>query len=133
MKKVIYVWLVRVVSWLAHFSKNDQVIYLMSFADNLDFIQQLNQRVPGRLTVYYLPSAATGAAQLAQAGIATRPFHDSVRFALTGIPVITRAADVYLDNYYGFTAGLTRQAPHRLTTTDSTLACCWRGQNIWLG
>ncbi len=60
MKKVIYVWLVRVVSWLAHFSKNDQVIYLMSFADNLDFIQQLNQRVPGRLTVYYLPSAATG-------------------------------------------------------------------------
>nr|WP_241674184.1 hypothetical protein [Lactiplantibacillus plantarum] len=86
MKKVIYVWLVRVVSWLAHFSKNDQVIYLMSFADNLDFIQQLNQRVPGRLTVYYLPSAATGAAQLAQAGIATRPFHDSVRFALTGVP-----------------------------------------------
>ncbi|MDP4435070.1 CDP-glycerol glycerophosphotransferase family protein [Lactiplantibacillus plantarum] len=113
-KKVIYVWLVRVVSWLAHFNKNDQVIYLMSFADNLDFIQQLNQRVPGRLTVYYLPSAATGAAQLAQAGIATRPFHDSVRFALTGIPVITRAADVYLDNYYGFTAGLTRQAPQRL-------------------
>ena len=68
MKKVIYVWLVRIISWLAHFGTSDQVIYLMSFADNLDFIQELNQRVPGRLTVYYLPSAATGAAQLVRAG-----------------------------------------------------------------
>lgn len=114
MKKTIYVWLVRIISWLAHFSTTDRVIYLMSFADNLDFIRQLNQRIPGRVTVYYLPSASTGAAQLAQAGIVTQPYHDSIRFALTGIPAITRATDVYIDNYYGFTAGLTRRSSQRL-------------------
>ncbi|WEE34709.1 CDP-glycerol glycerophosphotransferase family protein [Lactiplantibacillus paraplantarum] len=113
-KKTIYVWLVRVISWLAHFRTTDRVIYLMSFADNLDFIRQLNQRIPGRLTVYYLPSASKGAAQLTQIGIATQPFHDSIRFALTGVPAITRATDIYIDNYYGFTAGLTRRSSQRL-------------------
>ncbi|BBM23270.1 CDP-glycerol glycerophosphotransferase family protein [Lactobacillus pentosus] len=114
MKKIIYIWLVRIVSWLAHFKSTDQVIYLMSFADNLDFIRQLADRLPQRVTVYYLPGAQAGAKQLAAEGIATQPFQDSIGFALHGVPVLTRAADIYLDNYYAFTAGLTRRPNQRM-------------------
>ncbi|ETY74152.1 glycosyl transferase [Lactiplantibacillus fabifermentans T30PCM01] len=114
LKKAIYLWLVRCMSWLAHFKTSTRVIYLMSFADNLDFIRELNQRVPGRLTVYYQPSAATGAAQLVAEGIATQPFHDSMQFALTGVPVLTQATDIYVDNYFAFTAGLKRRSGQRL-------------------
>ncbi|RRK10039.1 CDP-glycerol glycerophosphotransferase family protein [Lactiplantibacillus garii] len=114
LKKALYIWLIRVVSWLTHFKPSARVIYVMSFADNLDFIRQLNKRVSGRLTVYYLPSARAGGLQLAADGVATRAFQDSLRFVLTGIPVFTRAADLYLDNYYAFTAGLYRHRQQRV-------------------
>lgn len=114
MKKQIYVWLIRIVSWLAHFKPNARVIYLMSFADNLDFIRQLNKRLPGRLTVYYLPAAVAGARQLEDEGISTRMFRDSLRLVVTGIPVFTRAADLYVDNYFAFTAGLYRHQTQRV-------------------
>ena len=86
----------------------------MSFADNLAFIEQLHQRVGDRLMVYYLPAAETGARKLLPAGITIRPFHDSLRFAVTGIPVLTTAADIYCDNYFAFTAGLKRRSTQRL-------------------
>nr|WP_137643225.1 CDP-glycerol glycerophosphotransferase family protein [Lactiplantibacillus modestisalitolerans] len=114
LKKQLYIWLVSVVSWWAHFRPNQRVIYLMSFADNGAFVRQLNQRVNGRLIVYYLPAAQAQAQALAKAGVTVRPFHDSVHFALKGVPVITRAADVYLDNYYAFTAGLWRHRSQRV-------------------
>jgi len=113
-KKIGYLWLVRLVSWLSHFRQSQQVIYLMSFADNLAFIEQLHQRVGDRLVVYYLPAAETGARKLLPAGITIRPFHDSLRFAMTGIPVLTAAADIYCDNYFAFTAGLKRRSTQRL-------------------
>ena len=114
LKKKIYIWLIRVVSWLAHFKTSNQVIYLMSFTDNRDFIMQLNQRVAGRLTVYYLPSARAGALQLANEGVQTQAFQDSLRLVFTGIPIFTRAADLYVDNYYAFTAGLFRHRKQRV-------------------
>lgn len=114
LKKEIYVWLIRIISWLAHFKTSNHVIYLMSFADNLDFIRQLNKRVDNRLTVYYLPSAQSGAVKLARDGIATKAFHDSLGFIFTGIPVLTRAADLYVDNYYAFTAGVYRHRYQRV-------------------
>lgn len=114
MKKAIYIWLVRVVSWWAHFKPTNQVIYLMSFGDNLDFIRQLNARTTGRLTVYYLPAAAAGARQLAQAGVRTCPFQDSVRMVFSAVPPMTRAADLFVDNYFAFTAGLYRQPGQRV-------------------
>lgn len=111
---MIYLWLVRLVSWLSQFKRSQQVIYLMSFADNLTFIKQLHGRVGDRLVVYYLPAAKDGAAQLLPAGIAIRPFHDSLHFAVTGVPVLTAAADIYCDNYFAFTAGLKRYATQRV-------------------
>ncbi|AVK60465.1 glycosyl transferase [Lactobacillus sp. CBA3605] len=114
LKKMGYLWLLTLVSWLAHFKRSQRIIYLMSFADNLEFIMALAQRVPGRLTVYYLPSATVGAEKLAAQGVAIQPFQDSLHFVLTGIPVITQAVDVYCDNYFAFTAGLTRTKGQRL-------------------
>lgn len=114
MKKIIYLWLVKLVSWLSQFKRSQRVIYLMSFADNLAFIEQLHQRVGDRLVVYYLPAAKDGAAQLLPAGITIRPFHDSLRFVFTGIPVLTGAADIFCDNYFAFTAGLQRHTGQRL-------------------
>ncbi|MFC6202536.1 CDP-glycerol glycerophosphotransferase family protein [Lactiplantibacillus nangangensis] len=114
LKKTIYLWLVKLVSWLTQFKRSQTVVYLMSFADNLDFIEQLHQTVGDRLVVYYYPAAQVGAAQLLPAGIKIRPFHDSIRFALTGVPVLTQAADIYCDNYFAFTAGLKRHRSQRV-------------------
>ncbi|BDZ31007.1 CDP-glycerol glycerophosphotransferase family protein [Lactiplantibacillus sp. WILCCON 0030] len=114
MKKTVYLWLVKLISWFAQFRQTDTIIYLMSFADNLDFIEQLHQTVGDRLVVYYLSSAQSGAAQLLPADITIRPFHDSIRFAMTGVPVLTCAADIYCDNYYAFTAGLKRRQGQRI-------------------
>lgn len=114
MAKVIYIWLIRIVSWCAHFRRTTTVIYLMSFGDNLDFIRQLNKRVPSRLTVYYLPAAQRAAEELATTGVTVRPFHDSLALVFRLVPVITRAADVYVDNYYAFTAGLYRHPQQRV-------------------
>ncbi|VDG25998.1 glycosyl transferase [Lactobacillus sp.] [Lactiplantibacillus mudanjiangensis] len=114
MKKIVYMWLVTIMSWLAHFKTTNQVIYLMSFADNLAFIRELQTQVGSRLTVYYLPSATTAADELAETGIAVRPFRDSLGFALTGIPVLTQADIIYCDNYYAFLGGLTRRSAQRI-------------------
>lgn len=114
LKKAIYIWLIKIVSWLTHFRPTDQVIYLMSFADNLDFIRALNRQVPGRLTVYYLPTCAPAAETLAAEGITTQTFTDSLRLIVTGIPAFTRAADLYVDNYFAFTAGLYRHPQQRV-------------------
>ncbi|MFC6181910.1 CDP-glycerol glycerophosphotransferase family protein [Lactiplantibacillus daowaiensis] len=107
-------WLVTLVSWCCHFKATDQVIYLMSFADNLDFIRALQQRLGARLVVYYLPAARAGAAVLAADGVAVQPFHDSLRFAVTGIPTVTQAAVVYCDNYYAFLGGVTMSRHQRI-------------------
>jgi len=113
-KKTIYIWLVRLVSWLAHFKRTDRVIYLMSFSDNLAFIRQLDQRLPNRVTVYYLPAAQRGAEELMMAGVAVQPFQDSLKMVLSGVPVFTQAADLYVDNYFAFTAGLIRHQKQRV-------------------
>ena len=107
-------WLVSLMSWLTHWHATTQVIYLMSFADNLTFIKQLQARLGTQLTVYYLPAATSGALTLKAAGIQVVPFQDSIHFAVTGVPVITRAATVYCDNYYAFIGGLTKRPAQRI-------------------
>ena len=114
MKKTIYMRLVILMSWLTHWRGSAQVIYLMSFADNLTFIKQLQQRLGTQLTVYYLPAATKGALALKAAGVQVVPFHDSVGFALTGVPVITRAATIYCDNYFAFIGGLVTRPTQRI-------------------
>ncbi|CAJ1227635.1 glycosyl transferase [Levilactobacillus zymae] len=106
--KEIYLWLVRLMSRLCGHRRLTDVVYLMSFGDNLPFIRAVAQalRPTQRLTVFYRPQQAAAAAQLAQQGIDVVPFRDDLRFVATGIPRIMRAQILYCDNYYAFLGGL---------------------------
>ncbi|WP_396442513.1 CDP-glycerol glycerophosphotransferase family protein [Levilactobacillus zymae] len=106
--KEIYLWLVRWVSHLCGHRRLTDVVYLMSFGDNLPFIRAVAQAMKSsqRLTVFYRPQQAAAAAQLAQQGIHVVMFQDNLRFVATGIPRIMRAQTLYCDNYYAFLGGL---------------------------
>ena len=106
--KEFYLWLVRVMSHLTGAQRRRNVVYLMSFGDNLPLIRSLDQALPeGReLLVFYRPTQAVAARRLAAAGITVRPFRDGLKFVVTGIPVIMRARVVFCDNYYAFLGGL---------------------------
>lgn len=85
-----------------------QFIYLMSFGDNLAFIQALAQASPGDrpLVVFYRPQQERAAQRLARSGIDVRPFRDNLQFVFKGIPQIMRARVLFCDNYYAFLGGL---------------------------
>lgn len=106
--KEIYLWLVRLMSLLWAGRRQKDVIYLLSFADNLPFIQALAAKLPAghRLVVFYRPKCQAAAATLAATGITVRPFEDNLAFVLTGIPQIMRARLLFCDNYYAFLGGL---------------------------
>ncbi|ANZ65393.1 glycosyl transferase [Secundilactobacillus paracollinoides] len=108
--KAIYIWLVRFVSILNYFSrsKDRQVVYLMSFGNNLNFIARLADALPDRnqLLVLYRPSVEVEATELAALGIPVMPFQDNVHFVLEGVPKIMQARLIFCDNYYAFLGGL---------------------------
>lgn len=106
--KEFYLWLVWLVSHLWGGRRRRNVVYLMSFSDNLPLIEALAAALPAdrQLTVFYRPAQAAAAARLTQAGVTVRPFHDGFGFALTGIPVIMGARLLFCDNYYAFLGGL---------------------------
>lgn len=97
-------------SMLTYFSRTKRrpVIYLMSFGNNLGFILKLAEQLGQRqhLIVFYRPSVAVEAAQLAANGVEVVPFSDNLRFVATGVPVLMRAQLIFCDNYYAFLGGL---------------------------
>ncbi|MFC6260264.1 CDP-glycerol glycerophosphotransferase family protein [Levilactobacillus fujinensis] len=84
------------------------VVYLMSFGDNLPFIKALAAAIPAdrSLVVFYRPAYEVAAKQLAAAGISVHPFRDDLQFVFKGIPTIMRARVLFCDNYYAFLGGL---------------------------
>ncbi|WP_225428339.1 CDP-glycerol glycerophosphotransferase family protein [Levilactobacillus enshiensis] len=106
--KEIYLWLVRLMSLLCAGRRQQNVVYLMSFGDNLPFIKALAMALPAdrTLVVFYRPAHETAAQELAAAGITVQPFRDDLRFVFKGIPTIMRARVLFCDNYYAFLGGL---------------------------
>ncbi|KRN02600.1 glycosyl glycerophosphate transferase [Levilactobacillus senmaizukei DSM 21775 = NBRC 103853] len=106
--KEIYLWLVRLMSLMSSWHRKNQVIYLMSFGDNVPFIEALVAALPAgtKVTVFYRPQQQAAAARLAQRGIETVIFRDDLGFVFKGIPRIMRARLIFCDNYYAFLGGL---------------------------
>ncbi len=108
--KVIYIWLVRLISVLNFFKRGrvHSVIYLMSFGNNLKFILALADKLPEdqQLVVFYRPDVEVEATQLAAYGVKVIPFRDNLHFVFTGIPVIMSSRLIFCDNYYAFLGGL---------------------------
>lgn len=106
--KEIYLWLVRLMSLLWAGRRQRDVVYLMSFGDNLPFIKKLAAALPAnrQLLVFYRPEQEEAAATLAATGITTLPLRDNLAFVFTGIPQVMRARVLFCDNYYAFLGGL---------------------------
>lgn len=106
--KEIYLWLVRLMSLLWAGGRQRDVVYLMSFEDNVPFIQALAAALPAdrHLVVFYRPKCQNAAKTLADVGIDTRPFTDGLKFVLTDIRQLMRARVIFCDNYYAFLGGL---------------------------
>ncbi len=90
--------------------RKTNIVYLMSFDSNVDFIKQLASHMPKgkKLVVYYRRATEAAATDLAAFGITTRPFKDNLRFVFAGIPRIMTAKVIFCDNYYAFIGGLVK-------------------------
>ena len=83
MKKVIYLWLVRLVAGMVRNRTPREIVYVMSFGNNQEFIRALAQRARQcgtPVTVLYRPNCAAAARQLAADGIRAQVFTDGLRF-----------------------------------------------------
>ncbi|EHO48837.1 CDP-glycerol poly(glycerophosphate) glycerophosphotransferase [Lentilactobacillus kisonensis DSM 19906 = JCM 15041] len=83
----------------------------MSFDDNVDFIKELAQKIPSKMTliVLYRPDTEAAATDLAAFGLITRPFRDGVKFVFDLVPLLMSAKLIICDNYYAFLGGLHRR------------------------
>lgn len=106
--KVLYLWLIKMISGLNVFRRRNKVVYLMSFDDNVDFIKELAQKMPPKmkLVVLYRPDTEAAAIDLAAFGIVTRPFNDGLKFVFDFVPLLMGARLIICDNYYAFLGGL---------------------------
>lgn len=110
MKKVIYIWLISLVSRWKRVKDPQDVVYLMSFAGNEHLIKafaDLAKQLGRNFTVLYLPQCQAAAAKLAAKGIQTVEFADGFDFLLHKLQIVMQARLLLCDNYYAFLSGCT--------------------------
>lgn len=109
MLKTIYLWLVSFCSRLFFKNNSGQVVYLMSFSGNEDFIVHLAQRVeqePGdKLLVLYRENCTTSVQKLQDHDIECIEFSDDFHFLLHQLKNVVQAKLIFADNYYAFLGG----------------------------
>lgn len=108
MKKIIYIWLVKLISKLKHEKKPENIVYLMSFNGNVNFIKELSKLADNKhsLTVLYLPQCQNDANKLNKIGIKTVKFQNNIDFLIHKLPFILNAQLLICDNYYAFLSGI---------------------------
>ena len=106
-KKNLYLFLIKIMSFISFSKKSDNVSYLMSFGGNIDFIQRLNERCLARkqhLIVFYRPSMELEAIEIQKSGIEIKMFVENISFVLMLIPLISKSSLLFVDNYFAFLA-----------------------------
>ncbi|WP_054669560.1 CDP-glycerol glycerophosphotransferase family protein [Lentilactobacillus senioris] len=106
--KVIYLWLIRLVSFFNGWRPKKKIIYLMSFDNNVGFIKRLAQRLPQStppIVVLYRKETEAAATDLAAFGIQTIEFRDDLYFVTQLVPLLASAKLIFCDNYYAFLGG----------------------------
>lgn len=108
MKKIIYIWLVNLISRWKRVKDPQDIVYLMSFAGNEHLIKafaDLAKQLGKQFTVLYLPQCQAAAAKLAAKGIQTIEFADGFDFLLHKLQIVMQARLLLCDNYYAFLSG----------------------------
>ncbi|QBP18999.1 CDP-glycerol glycerophosphotransferase family protein [uncultured bacterium] len=108
--KSLYLWLVKVIS-LLHFHKDRKnVVYIMSFDNNMNLIYKIAKAMPEghHLIVFYTRINPHQRAILAlhRRRIRAICFKDGLRFVFKLLPIILSARLIICDNYYPFLGGL---------------------------
>ncbi|GAA6114632.1 CDP-glycerol glycerophosphotransferase family protein [Apilactobacillus apinorum] len=108
--KVIYICLIRLVSLICFFKKKQNVIYIMSFDNNLGLIKSMARKMPKDKTlyVYYESSNEAAATDLAAYGIKTVQFQEGLKLIMDLIPKIMASNVVFCDNYFPFMGGIVK-------------------------
>ena len=94
MKKVIYIWLVKLVSRWKRVKNPQDIVYLMSFAGNEHLIKafaDLAKQLGRNFTVLYLPQCQAAATRLAAEGIQTVEFTDGFDFVFHKLQLVMQA------------------------------------------
>ncbi|WP_056966831.1 CDP-glycerol glycerophosphotransferase family protein [Apilactobacillus ozensis] len=106
--KVFYLWLIKIISFVCNFRKKRNVIYIMSFDNNLQLIKKIANNLPKdcNLIVLYKPVTEAAATDLAAYGIETIPFWDGFHFVFKILPIIMTGQLIFCDNYFPFLGGL---------------------------
>ncbi|WEV55801.1 CDP-glycerol glycerophosphotransferase family protein [Ligilactobacillus acidipiscis] len=109
MLKTVYLWLVSFCSKIFSKTNSDQIVYLLSFAGNENFIVRLAQRVKqepgGKLVVLYRPNCVKSAHELRAHNIECREFSDNFYFLTHQLKTIMQAKLIFADNYFAFLGG----------------------------
>lgn len=108
MKKIIYIWLVNLVSRWKRVKDPQDIVYLMSFAGNEHLIKafaDLAKQLGKQFTVLYLPQCKGAAANLKAEGVSTVEFTDGFDFIFHKLKLVMQARLLLCDNYYAFLSG----------------------------
>lgn len=118
MKKVIYLWLVKIISQLFG-SKHPQkrVVFIQSFANQVAVIAPLVRAAKqngDEFIVFALPKANGDAAKIKQLGVKYITFSEGLRFVLFQLPQLVQSRLVFVDNYFAFLGGVNLPKPTKV-------------------
>lgn len=108
MKKVIYIWLVNLISRWKYVKNPQDIVYLMSFAGNEHLIKafaDLAKQLGKNFIVLYLPQCQVTAIRLKKQGIRVVEFTDGFDFVFHKLQIVMHARLLLCDNYYAFLSG----------------------------
>lgn len=109
MKKIIYIWLVKVFSIIQKVKTPQDIVYLMSFSGNENFILKLAtvaKKQGIKFTVLYLPKCRTQAQELAKQGINVFEFDNNFDFIFHKLKIVLNSKLLICDNYFAFLSGI---------------------------
>jgi teichoic acid glycerol-phosphate primase len=101
-------FLIKIISLLCYFRKKKNVIYIMSFDNNLGLIKNMARSMPKdkQLYVYYEEANEAAATDLSAYGIKTIMFRNGLKLLLEMVPKIMASDVVFCDNYFPFLGGI---------------------------
>ncbi|UQS85452.1 CDP-glycerol glycerophosphotransferase family protein [Apilactobacillus apisilvae] len=108
--KIIYLFLIKIVSLFCYFKKKKNVIYIMSFDNNLGLIKSMARSLPAgrRMIVFYENDNEAAATDLAAYGVKTIQFRDGISLIFNVVPIIMTGSIIFCDNYFAFLGGIIR-------------------------
>ncbi|GLB46919.1 glycosyl transferase [Philodulcilactobacillus myokoensis] len=108
MLKFLYLCLIRMVSGFFYFRKKSNIIYIMSFGNNLNLIKRMALKLSDhqKIIVLYDPKIEDAAIDLAAFGIKTIPFWNGLHFVFRILPIVMSGKTIFCDNYFPFLGGM---------------------------